>query len=893
MKPLKLIMNAFGTYAAEQIIDFTLLGTKTFFLIHGPTGAGKTTILDAISFALYGTASGDLRETKALRSDFASPAEKTSVTFAFQSGAKAYEVTRSPEQEVAKQRGEGTRKLPANAVLVDITTEERQPVASGAGEVTTQIEEIIGFKAEQFRQIVLLPQGEFRRFLIAESKDRKTILETLFKTGIYRLLENKLAEYSRSLETAYNDRKKERAYLLETAACENKTDLEAKVAAYQTSQSQLLAATGLAAQQWQQAQDTLAAAKVLHTAFEEAAAAQAALGLLEAEAPQRSAEQECLAQAEQAALVEPSYNNCGRAYQKQQAAEQDCLRLKKAFDAAAALLQELQHKLQQLAPMSGGCATKEEPAAASVCADFSANNEALQGLLTEAIITKEKLTAASKTQAKLLRAQALFTQFEAAERQGEAALDLAAKKQEALTAELSTLRHLAAQNLAAQLAAELKPDQPCPVCGATHHPQPATATNTTEQDVTAAEKALAVSQTAFVTASSNLATAKSQAASQRSLCHELTEELGDYGRLDALELAQQLKACTEQVKTMQELQKTYQASQLALSTAQADYTNAQQNYLQATGDFTATRTTYQEQLAASGFCDQKKGEETISAQNVFLAARKTSTERVALRQQLTNYHQQVAAAAQRLQRAHKAIENQAPPQLAELLQQEQLARTALQELQKQTAVLERDLAQAQAWLATLTKLETRLQKLEDEYKNASSLALTARGDNASRLSFSGFVLQTLLDDVLQAANARLVQMSRGRFCLSRTQEITDARRENGLNIEVMDSNTGVARPVKTLSGGEIFLASLSLALGLSDVVQAYAGGIRLDTILVDEGFGSLDSESLDLAIRTLTDLQKGGRLVGIISHVGELRERIATRLEITPGQRGSSAKFYV
>lgn len=183
--------------------------------------------------------------------------------------------------------------------------------------------------------------------------------------------------------------------------------------------------------------------------------------------------------------------------------------------------------------------------------------------------------------------------------------------------------------------------------------------------------------------------------------------------------------------------------------------------------------------------------------------------------------------------------------------------------------------------------------LQEAYQTAASLAETARGNNPSRLTFSAFVLQAILDDVLQAANLRLTSMSRGRYSLSRTGDVLDARRENGLNIEVTDSFTGVARPVKTLSGGELFLASLSLALGLSDVVQAYAGGIRLDTILVDEGFGTLDSEALDMAIRTLTDLQKGGRLVGIISHVSELRERITARLEVIPGQRGSKAVFHV
>ena len=185
MKPLQLTMRAFGAYAGEQIIDFTLLGDKNFFLIHGPTGSGKTTILDAISFALYGSASGDLRESKNLRSDYAPAEQKTEVEFTFKSGEYIYQVLRAPEQELKKQRGEGTRKVPAAAALFKILTDgSKEPLAAKSDEVTKKITELIGFKAEQFRQIVLLPQGEFRRFLIAESKDRKAILEKIFNRAV-------------------------------------------------------------------------------------------------------------------------------------------------------------------------------------------------------------------------------------------------------------------------------------------------------------------------------------------------------------------------------------------------------------------------------------------------------------------------------------------------------------------------------------------------------------------------------------------------------------------------------------------------------------------------------------------------------------------------------------
>ena len=271
----------------------------------------------------------------------------------------------------------------------------------------------------------------------------------------------------------------------------------------------------------------------------------------------------------------------------------------------------------------------------------------------------------------------------------------------------------------------------------------------------------------------------------------------------------------------------------------------------------------------------------------------TESTRKQLQQTIAAYEQNLAAATDRLQRAQNAVNGKTEPELSACKAAEQQADALYRQLTAQTAVTAKELSDLQKAQLQLQELEKKMGTLQDAYQTAASLAETARGNNPSRLTFSAFVLQAILDDVLQAANLRLTSMSRGRYSLSRTGDVLDARRENGLNIEVTDSFTGVARPVKTLSGGELFLASLSLALGLSDVVQAYAGGIRLDTILVDEGFGTLDSEALDMAIRTLTDLQKGGRLVGIISHVSELRERISARLEVIPGQRGSAAVFHV
>lgn len=774
MKPLQLTMRAFGAYAGEQIIDFTLLGDKNFFLIHGPTGSGKTTILDAISFALYGSASGDLRESKNLRSDYDPAEQKTEVEFTFKSGEYIYQVLRAPEQELKKQRGEGTRKVPAAAALFKILTDgSKEPLAAKSDEVTKKITELIGFKAEQFRQIVLLPQGEFRRFLIAESKDRKAILETIFKTELYRRIEALLAEHSTAIDNDYKALKQQQQFILNSTECENNDQLLADIQIFLQRQKEETAALQTASAQLAAAKLQLQQAQELHNAFaEETAARTAFLTLTEQRSAVETAKTEA-AQADKAALLEEIYNSTLRAHKHNQeclSAEQSA---QQATAAAQAKLQELQQKL----------------------------SEQLQQLDGQSL----KNTANLDKALELLNQRILQLHSEAAKLSG-------------VTSELE------------RLAAALVDNEPCPVCGALQHPHPAT--------ITAAQKS---------------------------------------------ELQLKTQTITRQVQSLQLLQQSYQQAQLHLAGCEATLKANQAASVNAAKEFSALREHFKERLDASDF----------ESQAAFLAALRTESTRKQLQQTIAAYEQNLAAATDRLQRAQNAVNGKTEPELSACKAAEQQADALYRQLTAQTAVTAKELSDLQKAQLQLQELEKKMGTLQDAYQTAASLAETARGNNPSRLTFSAFVLQAILDDVLQAANLRLTSMSRGRYSLSRTGDVLDARRENGLNIEVTDSFTGVARPVKTLSGGELFLASLSLALGLSDVVQAYAGGIRLDTILVDEGFGTLDSEALDMAIRTLTDLQKGGRLVGIISHVSELRERISARLEVIPGQRGSTAVFHV
>lgn len=774
MKPLQLTMRAFGAYADEQTIDFTLLGDKNFFLIHGPTGSGKTTILDAISFALYGSASGDLRESKSLRSDYAPAEQKTEVEFTFSSGEQIYQVLRAPEQELKKQRGEGTRKVPAAAALFKLLADgSKEPLAAKSDEVTKKVTELIGFKAEQFRQIVLLPQGEFRRFLIAESKDRKAILETIFKTELYRRIETLLADRSSAIDSDYKQLKQQRQFILDSSHCEDQAQLSGKLQELQQQQASIAAALLAAASQLETAKQQRQQAQEVHNAFKEAAAAQTALQSLLEQRPAVAAVKNEAAQAEKAAFLEEIYNSTLRAHKHNEESKKTALHAAAATTSAQEGLQELHQQLQKQ----------------------------LQLLQLGDITGASDLTQALE----LLNRHILHLNSETAKLSG-------------VTAELE------------RLAGTLVDNEPCPVCGSPHHPKPAT--------VSAAQKA---------------------------------------------ELQAKMQSLAQKTQLLQHLQQQYQQAQIQLARCEAAQTAAHSALASADTEFLELRDRFKERLTASEF----------TTQNDFLAALRPESKRRELQQTITTYEQNLAAATDRLQRAQAAVDGKTAPDLDAVLAAEQHASQHYNGLTAQSAVTARESAELERQQQQLLQLEAKMTALQEAYQTAAALAETAKGNNTARLTFSAFVLQAILDDVLQAANLRLTSMSRGRYSLSRTGDVLDARRENGLNIEVTDSFTGIARPVKTLSGGEIFLASLSLALGLSDVVQAYAGGIHLDTILVDEGFGTLDTEALDMAIRTLTDLQKGGRLVGIISHVGELRERISARLEVIPGQRGSRAIFHV
>ena len=757
MRPLELVMNAFGPYAGEETIDFTRLGENRFFLITGPTGSGKTSILDAITFALYGTASGDLRDNRSLRSDYATPDRKTEVRFTFRNQDRTYEVTRTPEQVLNKQRGEGTRTVPAGASLVEILPEgERKVLGTSNSAVTRAVEQLLGFQARQFRQLMVLPQGEFRRFLVADSKERKTILETLFKTGQYSALEDALDARAKVLKKQHEECRQKYQLLLESAGTHSPAALKQRIQEEQQQAKDLETQAAQAQKAASAALNTLQQGQQLAYTFQRWQEGQKRKEALAAQADTIRDLQQRIRWLDEALKLHPIYDRTRKA--------------KAQLDTAQALFQKAREDLQ----------SAQERLRQQLASATETNTHALQEQMVRVREQLARMTAVS----------------------GE------------------TVR----------LAQTLVPGEPCPVCGSPDHPQPATQTRKAQE-----------------------------------------------------ELARKTRAMEEEIARLNRKQKALEKAQKEADQAAGSCKTAEENLAAAQKAFEADREAYKTALDQSPFPDQ----------HTFVAAHKALASKPLWQEQVDRYRQQADSLQGELKILADQLKDKTPPDLAPLQEAVRQTGSTAHTLATRTGALQETLRREEAALKQLEKLEKELDRLQEAYGPIGLLASTAKGDNSRKLTFSSFVLQAVLDDVLQTANLRLGKISQGRYSLYRSQDIVDARKEQGLGLEIMDAFTGQARAVTTLSGGEIFFTSLSLALGLSDVLESYAGGLHLDTILVDEGFGSLDPETLDGAISALLELQKGGRLVGIISHVAELKERISAQLEIIPTNQGSTTRFRV
>lgn len=929
MKPLRLSLEAFGPYAGRQDLDFADLGDQSFFLIHGPTGAGKTSILDGISYALYGQTSGGQRETRDLRSHFAAAATPTRVTFDFALGGKAYRVERTPEQQVPKVRGGGTKKQLYAAHLWELRDGAEVPLATEKPTVVdAAVADLLGFKASQFRQVVLLPQGRFQEFMLAGSAERQAILQTLFQTARYAALAEALTEREKTLREALLAAQAEARQLLAQAGVATAQDLPERLEAAALCVKERMHEQTEARLAFDRAEAVLREGKHLEEAL-------ARVRLLEQEETR-------LAEAAAARIRALATAEAALAHEEAQEPRRDELR------HASARLKELEPKLadlEQARQEAGEAAREAQRLQASAAEEVQRRDAAGQEAERQKARLHALQTEASQGQGReglLLLARQRRTQREQLTR-SEREVQQAGTAHAAAQAELEAadravqearnrLRDLQARRLEAQaahLARILQPGAPCPVCGSETHPHPAEAAadlpgepelQRAQADQDQAEAALTRVQQAAAARASALETARHRR-------QDLLDHLGEAAGLDLGTLAAEEARCQEALERSRRAEADLPRTGKALAEAEGAQTQAEAQ-LAAT-----TRRQAEVALLEAGALARVKVHEEALPEGLrapgALASQRREVDDELIRSEAglqaaredRNARQTAATEAETALKSHRArleasrtegrkIEaefaaalaaagGEPPPDGRPLpnLTALQIARNSAQARFSQAGEA---LGRAQSEEAALWRLEVSLAELEARqgaeerrHRAAASLARVARGEDGPRVSFERYVQGALLDEVLVSASERLRRMSKQRYALQRATGGGDLRRAGGLELEITDAHTGRARAVSSLSGGEGFQASLALALGLSDVVQRHAGGIRLDTVFIDEGFGSLDAEALDLALRTLEELNQGGRLVGLISHLDDVKARIPARLEVTPGPGGSHARFRV
>ncbi len=1002
MRPLQLELTAFGPYPKHQAIDFTALGGSDLFLIHGPTGSGKTSIFDGLTYALFGDLAGSRRPDR-IRADRADKDLQTRVVFRFRMGDAVYSVERTPEWERPKKRGGGTTTDPARATLV--REGEAAAVATGASDVTRAVVAILGMDVNQFTQVALLPQGEFKRLLCADSKEREELLKRLFATDRYVDIENLLIGRHRKLETSYEKLKTQRAEVLGPLTAE---ELVARLTGVR---ADVVAAASRAEELRQKdlvALDLLAKARELSGRFDERDDATKAEAGTRAAAELAKADRKTLDRARSAERVRDRLDRA------QQAEAESALRVRNEEEAAEA--EQGSKERHAKAEASARAAEAETPEMRRIERRVSELDRALPDLQRlsqlDALLADEKRKAADargkqekagksvegaeaqiaaltveRTGAGPLAAEvparqdvarsldeALRAAREREKLRGEMSAQAKAQEEAIRTAKNSReaadlalkaakkVHALREERLAAWLArTALNEGEACPVCGSIDHPAPAHADGhiPDEQEVATAQARGETLGRSAGEAESNLSLAKGRLDDlTRRLAEATTQEARPVGELHAAHTAAtkalaEAKAAAERLATLDEQLGKARAALEAARKAHGETALAVTAAQEATVKTEASRAEIQQRLTAIGAgaeaadeirklradlqSREKRARDARDEQQAAVAAAAQATTRLTLavkareeaarslvearasadaacteegfsgiaacREALLPVAQQGAldtsiqqrisahlAEKKRLERVEAELSNLARPDVAALEAARAEAEKAARAADGEWVSLGAEENRLSGLVSRIAQLQGQSDQVTEELAVVGKVAELVRGHNPKGMSLHRFVLAARLEEVAEAASERLVLMTNGRFRLRHDTSLARKNAAAGLSLVVEDTHTGTLdRPVGALSGGESFLASLSLALGLSDVVLRHSGGRRLDALFVDEGFGTLDEATLDVAIQALETLPQAGRLVGVISHVAELRRRIPARIEVTSTEAGAVA----
>lgn len=800
MKPLKLIMSAFGPYAERTEIDFSMLGEQGLYLITGDTGAGKTVIFDAICYALYGETSGGVRDASMLRSQYAPADVPTFVELTFCLRGQEYVVHRNPEYRRPAKRGTGMKVERAYSELRFPI--ERQPLTK-SGEVDKAIKELLGLDYKQFTQIAMIAQGQFRKFLDTNTEERSKIFRDLFHTVFYQNVQERLKRAALDKCTECKDLQRSTAQFLSGISCESYPEQQAKLSF------------------WRERDFTACAGEALELLAEVVAADEAKREQNAAQKNELLTKQKNLA---------------------------DQLQVFAKLDELAAAVRKAQAEEAALARSIDG------EAAAKLVREQAL--EAAEKALAEAKQAQLDVAKEQGAQQQLATRQRDLRELEAMlERYARDMQELAKKRQEysAYFQDFTKKRqHYNAlddafmQAQAGILAQKLAVGTACPVCGALEHPQPAVLPQNapTQQQVKQAQAQVTSAKEKLGHIKGEGVKLGESCEQQKGLLLQKSGELLACTELDALAECLQAEQQSVNMQLWELSERLRPLEQLAKQEEQRDRAVTQQKELNAKADAAAQARSH-ELAKVQGQLEEKKRQ--LEEQQKLVA----TLDEAALRSQYAELTARVNVLEQDDRRRYAAIEKN---------------KGIAEEVQKSSE---------------------KLVQSEQEYQSLKVLSDTMNGKLTSKkhVNLETYIQMHYLDKILRRANLRLMKMTSGQYELYRESvdnaDVKTGNSKTGLDLVVQDHYSGRKRSVKTLSGGESFMASLALALGLADEVQASAGGIHLDAMFVDEGFGSLDDAALQQAIATLQGLSEGHRLVGIISHVHDLMDMIDMQLIVT------------
>lgn len=917
MRPLKITMSAFGPYAGEVTLDMQKLGKSGIYLITGDTGAGKTTVFDAISYALYGEASGNYRENTTLRSKYASADTPTFVELEFEYNNEIYKINRNPEYPRPNKRGEGFTKQSANAELVM----PDGSVITKIKEVSAKVEEIIGINKNQFSQIAMIAQGDFRKLLNCETNERSKIFRKIFKTEPYHNIEIKLSSLFNELK---RNREKEKSGIeqyINQLKCNKNDTLSLELERAKSGDVLIEDVIKLAGEIINK--DTLEYTKTqknIESINEEIEKINSNIKLYENQEATKKAYAEASTKFEE---LKTKRNDCEKAYKSAEAQRERLDDLTRKIN----LINSKMPKYDELKSLENSIKERTQ--------SFEKSNNLLKLKQQEITLLEKEIDEKSKALEEVkgadLLAQKLTVKKEEIKKKAEALKELkteidrckteqknlknaqsfaksALDEYGALENEYNQIYIAFFNEQAGIIADELKDGEPCPVCGSTSHPNLARKSENapSQADVESAQNLVKKAQEKADKARDTASVLKSRvdeiSANVKSAAKKLfgTDDnvLDDYNsNISALKKEYDctlalLKTANEKLSLYQKLDKEIpkiQEKQKSLSDEISKLNTQKASDEAFISENTKRVTSIKSELdfKSADLAKDKLKEYTNLSSDIKNAIEKSKN---AFDDIKSKYDTQKGTKAS-LENALKEFKE---IDLASLKEKSLKLNEYKKDIDKTAKLLYSRIENNKSRVDDISEKRDILKGYDDKYVWLKALSETANGDisGKEKITLETFVQMTYFDSIIRKANIRLLTMSDGQYELVRRSDAETLKKNEGLALDVIDHFNGSSRSVSTLSGGESFMASLCLALGLSDEIQSSNGGIKLDTMFVDEGFGSLDGEALDRALSALTSLSQGNRLVGIISHVDALRDRIDNKIVITKDRTiGSNAQI--